>query len=119
MEGITKPIDMVRLAVSRLKWYAFTWWYEQANCGGDYQLRTLVWSDFKLELVNALMDVDHELRLYHQFNALKQQKSISQYTKQFRQLVLELGDQALDDGVLLFMLVVGLKVDVKIYVLLA
>ena len=33
--------------------------------------------DFKLELVNAFMDVDHELRLHHQVNALKQQTSIS------------------------------------------
>ena len=43
-----------------------------ANRGGDYQLGTLVWSDFKMELVNAFMDVDRELRLHRQLNALKQ-----------------------------------------------
>ena len=48
-----------------------------ANHGGDYQLRTLVWADFKLELVNAFMVVNHELRMYHQLNALKQQTSVS------------------------------------------
>ena len=65
------------------------------------------------------MDVDHELRLHNQLNALKQYTSISQYTKQFKQLVLELGDQAPDDGALLFMFVEGLKVNIKMQVLLA
>ena len=42
MVGITKPIDIVRLAVSRLEWDGFTWWHLLANHGGDYQLRILV-----------------------------------------------------------------------------
>ena len=68
---------MVRLAVSGIERDAFTWWHLLANCGGDYQLGTLVWSDFKLELVNAFMDIDQELRLYCYLNALKQQTNIS------------------------------------------
>ena len=48
MVAITKAIDMVRLAVSRIKWDAFTWWHQLANHGGNYQFGTLVWSDFKL-----------------------------------------------------------------------
>ena len=64
MVGITKPIDMLRLAVCRLKQDAFTWWHQLAK-SSDYQLGTLVWFDFKLELANDFLDVDHELRLPH------------------------------------------------------
>ena len=48
-----------------------------ANCGNDHQIETLVWSDFKLELANAFMDVNHEFKLHCQLNALKKQTSIS------------------------------------------
>ena len=65
MVGTTKPVDMARLAVSRFKWDTFTWWHQLANCGGHCQCRTLVWSDFKLELVNAFVGIDCELRLHH------------------------------------------------------
>ena len=54
---------MVRLAVSRLKRDALTWWHYLANHGSDFQFGTLVWSDFKLKLVNAFIDVDGKLRL--------------------------------------------------------
>ena len=53
------------------------WWHLLANCCGNYQLGTLVKYDFKLELVNIFMDVDHELGLNNQLSALKQQKSVS------------------------------------------
>ena len=65
------------------------------------------------------MDFNCELRLQYQLNALKQQTSIFQYIKQFRQLVLKLGDQAPDNGELLFIFVKGLKMDVKMQVILA
>ena len=54
MVGITKPVYMVRLVVSGLKQDTFTWWHQLANCGDDYPLGTLVWSDFNVELVMHL-----------------------------------------------------------------
>ena len=37
----------------------------------------MFWSDFKLELVNAFIDVDRELRLHCELNVLKQYTSVS------------------------------------------
>ena len=55
--GIVKPIDRVRLAVSQLECDAFTWWLQLTNCGNEYKLEKLVWSDFEEELVSAFLDV--------------------------------------------------------------
>ena len=77
MVGITNPVDMVRLAVSRFEQDVFTWWCQLTSCGGNYQLGTLVWSDFKLELTGAFIDVDYELKLYSQLGALKQKTSVT------------------------------------------
>ena len=57
------PIDMVKLAVSRLEKDAFTWWRQLTARGGAYELGTLEWQDFKGELVDAFSDVDRELKL--------------------------------------------------------
>ena len=69
--GIVKPVDRVRLAVSQLECDAFTWWCQLTNHGDEYQLGKLVWSDFEAELVSAFSDFDYELRLSHQFSALR------------------------------------------------
>jgi len=69
--GISKPVDMVRLAMSRLERDAFTWWRQLTSRGSEYQLGILSWSDFEGELVNAFADVDHELRLHRQLSALR------------------------------------------------
>ena len=66
-----KPVDMVKLAVSRLEIDAFTWWRQVVSRGADYQLGTLGWFDFKSEIVNAFVDVDRELKLRRQLNSLK------------------------------------------------
>ena len=71
MVSITKPLDMVRLEVLRFEWDAFTWWNQLASCSDNCKLRALVWSNFRLELVNAFVDVDCELRLRYQIGALK------------------------------------------------
>ena len=42
---------------------AFTWWYQLADQGGDHELVTLEWLEFKLELVDALVDIDCKLKL--------------------------------------------------------
>ena len=69
--GIVKPVDRVRLAVSRLEGDAFTWWRQLTNRGEEYKLGKLVWSDFEAEVVSAFSDVDRELRLHHQLGALR------------------------------------------------
>ena len=69
--GIVKPVDRVRLAVSRLERDAFTWWRQLTNCGDEYKLGKLVWSDFEAEVVSAFSDLDCELRLHHQLGALR------------------------------------------------
>ena len=69
--GIVKPIDRVRLAVSRLERDAFTWWRQLTNCGDEYKLGKLVWSDFEAEVVSAFSDVDRELRLRRQLGAMR------------------------------------------------
>ena len=69
--GIIKLVDRVRLAVSQLECNAFTWWHQLTNCGDEYKLGKLVWSDFEAEVVSAFSDVDHELRLHRQLGALR------------------------------------------------
>ena len=68
---IIKPVDRARLSVSLLERNAFTWWRQLTNCGDEYKLGKLVWSDFEAEVVSAFSDVDHELRLHHQLGALR------------------------------------------------
>ena len=70
--GIVKPVDKVRLAVSRLERDAFTWWRQLTSRGNEYQLGVLIWADFETELVNAFADVARELRLRRQLGSLKQ-----------------------------------------------
>ena len=115
--GIIKPVDRVKLAVSQIEHDTFTWWRQLTNCGNEYKLGELVWCDLEAELVSAFSDVDSELKLHCQLGALRQHTSITQYTKQFRQLVLELGDQVPNDRAFLFMFVEGLKADIKLQVL--
>ena len=69
--SIIKPVDRVRLAVSRLECDAFTWWHHLTNCGDECKLGKLVWSDFEAEVVSAFSDVDYELRFYLQLGALR------------------------------------------------
>ena len=54
---------MVQLTVFHLEGDAFTWWCQLAHRGCDHELGTLEWLEFKLELVDAFMDNDHELKL--------------------------------------------------------
>ena len=49
--GIVKPVDRMRLAVSRLEHDVFTWWHQLTNYGDEYKLGKLVWYDFKAEVV--------------------------------------------------------------------
>ena len=72
MVGLARPTDMVRLAVSRLEGDAFTWWRQLAHRGGDHELGTLEWSEFKTELVDAFVDVDRELKLCRKLASLRQ-----------------------------------------------
>ena len=104
---------MVKLAMSRLEKNAYTWWRQLNNHGVDYNLGHLGWQDFKSELANAFNDVDHELKLSHKLQQLKQYSSIAQYVKEFRKVTLELGDEVPDDSALLFMFTEGLKPDVQ------
>ena len=113
------PTDMVHLAVSRLEGDAFIWWHQLTYRGEDYELGKLAWSDFKSELVDAFVDIDHELKLRRKLASLRQQSSVANYVKQFRQTILELGHSAPDDAALLFMFMEGLKPDVQMQVLLA
>ena len=69
--SIFKPVDRVRLAVSRLEHNAFTWWYQLTNHGDEYKLGKLIWSDLEVELVSAFSDVNCELWLHHQLSALR------------------------------------------------
>ena len=69
--GIVKPVDRVRLAVSWLEHDAFTWWDQLTNHGDEYKLGKLVWSDFEAEVVSAISDIDHELRLHYQIGVLR------------------------------------------------
>ena len=71
MVGLARPIDMVWLAVSHLEGDAFTWWHQLAHRGGDHELGTLEWSEFKSELVDAFVDVDYELKLCQKLASLQ------------------------------------------------
>ena len=62
--------------------------------------------------------MDRELKLRRRLVALRQTRSVSEYTRQFRSLVLELGNKAPDDDALVFQYIEGLKEDVKTHVLL-
>ena len=42
----------------------FIWWQQFVHRGIDHELGTLEWSEFKLELIYAFMDIDHKLKLY-------------------------------------------------------
>ena len=70
--GLAMPTDMVRLAVSRLEGDAFIWWRQLTYRGEDYELGKLAWSDFKSELVDAFVDIDHELKLRRKLASLRQ-----------------------------------------------
>ena len=61
---------MVWLAMSFIEWDAFTWWRQLAHPGGDYELSTLEWCEFKPELVDAFLDIDHELKLHQKLESL-------------------------------------------------
>jgi len=57
------PIDMVKLAVSRLEKDAFTWWRQLTARGGAYELGTLEWQDFKGGASRCLFLLYRELKL--------------------------------------------------------
>ena len=71
MVKLARPTDMVQLAVSCLEGDAFTWWHQLAHRGGNHELGTLEWSEFKSELVDAFMDVDCELKLCQKLASLR------------------------------------------------
>ena len=70
MVGLVRPTDMVQLAMSRLEGDAFTWWRQLAHRGGDHDLGTLEWSEFKSELVDAFVDVEPKLKLHQKLVSL-------------------------------------------------
>ena len=49
---------MVQLAMSHLEVDVFSYWRQLVYQGGDHEFSTLEWSGFKLELVDAFVDVD-------------------------------------------------------------
>ena len=49
--------------MSCLEGDAFTWWRQLVHQGGNHELGTLEWSKFRLELVDAFVDVNYELKL--------------------------------------------------------
>ena len=63
--GLVKPVDRIRLAVSRLERDVLTWWCQLTNHRDEYKLGKLVWSDFEAELVSVFSDIDRELSLHH------------------------------------------------------
>lgn len=71
MVVISKPIDMVKLAVSKLKHDISIYWHQLAYCSSDYQLGSLGWTNFKLELVNIFADINRELKLRQYLTASK------------------------------------------------
>ena len=81
MVGLAKPTDMVQLAVSHLEGDGFTWWCHLVHQGSDHELSTLKWFEFKLELVDAFMDVDHKLKLHWKLASLWQLNSVANYAK--------------------------------------
>ena len=90
--GILSPTEKVTLSVSRLEKDAHTWQWQFNNRGVDYSWGHLGWQGFKSKLADAFNDVDHELKLHSKLQKLKQQGSVAQYVKEFRRVVLELGD---------------------------
>ena len=72
---------MVQLAVSHLEGYEFTWWRQLVHWGGDHELGTLEWSEFKSELVDAFVDIDCELKLCQKLASLQQSTSVANYVK--------------------------------------
>ena len=57
--------------MSRLEGDAITWWRQLAHRGGDHELGTLEWSEFKSKLVDAFMDIDRELKLCQKLASLR------------------------------------------------
>lgn len=71
MVGINIPTDILKLAVSRLERGALTWWRQLAHRGADYELGTLIWLNFKSDLMNTFVDVDCDLKLCRQLAAVE------------------------------------------------
>ena len=109
--------DRVKLAVSRLEKDALTWW-RQYVVANPAALTALDWDDFRSAIEAAFDDVDKELKLRRRLVGLRQTKSVHEYTKMFRTIVLELGSKAPDDAGLVFQYIEGLKDAVKMQVLL-
>lgn len=82
--GLTSQADLVKLAVSRLEKDALVWWRQLSARGDDFQLGTLEWVDFKVELNGAFADVDRELKLRRRLSTLRQTTSVTAYTRDFR-----------------------------------
>ena len=59
---------------------ALTWWRQYLSSHPD-ALTDLDWSDFRRELEAAFEDVDKELKLRRRLSALKQTRSVGDYTK--------------------------------------
>ena len=55
-----------------------------------------------MKLVMLLKIIDKELRLRKRLKNLQQTRSVNEYTKVFRSIVLELGDRAPDEDALVF-----------------
>ena len=58
--------------MSHLEGDAFTWWRQLVHKGGDHELGTLEWSEFKTELVDTFVDVDRKLKLRQKLASLWQ-----------------------------------------------
>ena len=60
---------------------------------------------------SAFEDIDNKLRLGKRLKNLQQTKIVNEYTKVFGSIVLELGDIAPDEDIIVFAYIDGLKED--------
>ena len=67
-------------------------------------LANLDWYTFKNKISSTFEDVDKDLRLRKSLKNLKQTRSVNEYTKVFRSIVLKLGDRVSDEDALVFTL---------------
>ena len=92
LANVTSDINKVRLAATYLDGPAATWW-RMLHTECTVRLLALpTWNEFKLKLVAQFKPVNSGKVARDKLAALRQYKSVAQYSTEFTQLVLEAGD---------------------------
>ena len=102
--GLGTDGNACRFLVSYLKGDALTWW-RSFSSGKSRVFDQLTLDELVDELEEQFRDIDRDLKLRDKLLKLHQTGSVQQFVTQFKQLQLELGQQAFGDELALHVFV--------------